>query len=61
MPLYDFKCPTCSKTVEKLVKVGTVSIECLNCGSAAVKQLSAPGGIMSTGAGFYKPSAPEPK
>jgi len=42
MPLYEYKCKKCSRTVELLVLSTTVP-QCSNCGSKALEQLmSAP-------------------
>jgi len=57
MPFYDFKCIECSTTVEKLVKSDVKVVDCPNCGSSAVRQVSAPGGFNLQGDGFYRPSA----
>ena len=46
MPMYDYKCRSCSELFEELVLSSSVSdeeITCPNCGkNKAVKQLSAP-------------------
>ena len=46
MPMYDYKCCSCSELFEELVFSSTVpdeEITCPNCGdNKAVKQLSAP-------------------
>lgn len=57
-PIYDFACPVCNKTTEKIVKSDVTVAECPNCGSEAVRQVSAPGGFNLIGEGFYNPSAP---
>lgn len=40
MPLYLFKCPQCDETREELVRIGTESTTCTQCGTATEKQLS---------------------
>ena len=46
MPMYDYKCRSCSELFEELVFSSSISdeeITCPNCGkNKAVKQLSAP-------------------
>lgn len=42
MPLFDFRCSQCDKTVELLIR-GNTSPVCPSCGSTAMqKQVSAP-------------------
>lgn len=43
MPLYDFTCPACDATFERLTSIGAAnrSIECPNCGREAERILSA--------------------
>lgn len=40
MPFYKFECPTCKIQKEELVKMGTESTTCSECGSATKKLLS---------------------
>ena len=66
MPMYDYKCRSCSQPFEELVFSSTVPDEeiiCPNCGeNKAVKQLSAP--VVSVGSSFEpaceKPGCPTP-
>ena len=61
MPMYDYKCRSCSQPFEELVFSSTVPDEeiiCPNCGeNKAVKQLSAP--VVSVGSSF-EPSCEKP-
>lgn len=40
MAFYTFKCPNCDVTKDELVKVGTESTVCKECGTDTEKQLS---------------------
>lgn len=42
MPLYDFHCPRCAKTLELLLKLNASAPHCPDCGSPLQKQLSKP-------------------
>jgi len=41
MPLYDFKCRKCEKTLEKIASIDTVAITC-DCGDLMDKQIGMP-------------------
>lgn len=60
MPIFEFKCESCKKVIEKIVKSDITFTECPNCSSKAVKQLSAPGGFDLKGDGWYKGNASKP-
>ncbi len=54
MPLYDFKCPACGHTHEKLVKSGgDVPPPCPKCERPTERQVSAPGHYDLQGGGWY--------
>jgi putative FmdB family regulatory protein len=55
MPFYTFKCPKCNVTADELVRMGTESTKCAECGEDTVKQpsfktfaLGLPNGFAST-------------
>jgi putative FmdB family regulatory protein len=61
MPLFDFTCEQCGKTVEKIIQrfkeaEETNEIPC-ECGGVAKKQIGVPLPAHLYGEGFYKPSA----
>ena len=39
MPLYDFQCADCGRTIEALVMAPTDQVECSHCGSRNLKKL----------------------
>lgn len=40
MPLYEYRCPTCGQTFEKLVRLGaTEAPPCPSCGAAGAERL----------------------
>lgn len=51
--LSDWKCQSCGHTFEKLVDSKVDTIDCIECGESAIKQLSAPGGFQFKGNGYY--------
>ncbi len=55
MPIYDFKCTKCEALSEKLVKLGTETIECPECGSEAKRtvQQGTPSNFILKGTGWY--------
>lgn len=54
MPAYDFRCPQCEKTVEKIFAIYTNSTEwCEECEVPMEKQFSAPG-VIFKGTGWGK-------
>lgn len=38
MPIYQFDCEVCEKSVDEIVPVGTKEIVCPKCGGKALKQ-----------------------
>ena len=42
MPLYDYRCQSCDKTVELLVRSPEASPPCPTCGDEMVRLVSAP-------------------
>lgn len=39
MPLYEYKCPTCDLTIEKLQKISDLSPCCPKCEEPTVRQI----------------------
>lgn len=60
MPIFEFKCESCKKITEKIVKSDITYVECPNCSGKATKQLSAPGGFDLRGTGWFKGNASKP-
>lgn len=52
MPLYQYQCPTCGRTVEKIKNINDDSNEECECGSIAVKIISQSTFILK-GGGWY--------
>lgn len=50
--LYDFTCSECEHHFEKMVKIGTSSLVCPECGARALKDFTAPA-FQLKGDGFY--------
>ncbi len=50
MPLYEYECATCDKTVEVLVRTQTETAECPDCGQGKLTRIvSAPAAPASSG------------
>ena len=54
MPLYEFHCPGCDRTFEKLVNQQPDEIRCPNCGKTAERKVSV---FAATGLGCNAPSS----
>ena len=54
MPIFNYICPKCKEEIEKIVKDSEQKIACATCGTIMERQLSAPGGFVKKGEGFYK-------
>jgi putative FmdB family regulatory protein len=53
MPLYEYKCSSCSRTFERLERVSAPTTrECPSCGGESRRQLSAPA-LQFKGTGWY--------
>lgn len=53
MPIYEFKCEKCSKSIEVMQKVSDAEpAECGDCGGSMVKVFH-PVGLIFKGSGFY--------
>lgn len=53
MPIYSYKCDSCGKTFDKLLKAnGNGNVKCIYCDSDS-KRLFSPVGIIFKGSGFY--------
>jgi putative FmdB family regulatory protein len=48
VPLYEFECGRCGARFEDLVRVGTETVECRECGAEGARRV-------------YSPPAPEPR
>jgi putative FmdB family regulatory protein len=55
MPINVYECKKCKASVEKLEKIGEVSLKCDKCGTA-LKKIICGGNFVLKGDGFYKPS-----
>lgn len=54
MPTYEYRCPSCGNNFEKFQKMSDEPVaECPECGTAAVRRLSAGAGLVFKGSGFY--------
>jgi len=52
MPIYEFHCPACNRTFEKLSKMADTDQPCPDCGKPAKKAISLPAkGQLGTPAG----------
>lgn len=54
MPIFDYKCPKCEITTERMVKKAEEEVQCRVCQTTMAKLVSAPAGFILKGAGFYK-------
>ncbi|MCP4341338.1 MAG: hypothetical protein GY799_21235 [Desulfobulbaceae bacterium] len=65
MPIYKFKCATCSEEAERIESVGTEIVYCDICGQIAQRmhgsELPAPAQIEAGVGGVYKPRYGERK
>lgn len=53
MPIYNYRCINCDRTLEKLSKVNESNPRC-ECGFVMIKVPSVPGAFDLKGKGFYK-------
>ena len=55
MPTYEFRCPTGHdfERFFKTISTAPSEVECPECGALAARQLSAGGGLVFKGSGFY--------
>jgi putative FmdB family regulatory protein len=55
MPTYDYRCPNghVSEKFFRKISDATVELSCPVCGATAERQLSAGGGLLFKGSGFY--------
>lgn len=60
MPLYTYKCSKCEHVFEKITQSYVRAIPCEKCSDIAQRQISAPGGFILKGDGWYKGSASKP-
>ena len=60
MPTYDYRCKQCGHHFEMFLGINDTSeIKCPNCEGLAERQLSAEGGFLLKGKGFYKTDYPK--
>jgi putative FmdB family regulatory protein len=54
MPTYEYRCPKCETRFERFQKItATPGAKCPSCGARAERLLSAGGGLVFKGSGFY--------
>lgn len=54
MPTYEYRCPKCKTEFETFQKItATAGAKCPKCGAKAERMLSAGGGLVFKGSGFY--------
>ena len=54
MPTYDYKCPKCNTEFQEVQKMSDKPVaKCPKCGAKAERQMSAGGGFVFKGSGFY--------
>ena len=54
MPTYDYRCQKCGQIFEKFLSIIDVAdIHCPACGAISKRQISAGGGLLFKGSGFY--------
>lgn len=54
MPTYEYRCPKCGHEFEKFQRMSDDPVaECGECGASAERLLSAGGGLLFKGEGFY--------
>lgn len=54
MPTYDYKCPKCGTEFQEFQKMSAKpGAKCPSCGGKAERQMSAGGGLVFKGSGFY--------
>jgi putative FmdB family regulatory protein len=66
MPTYEYECEQCGQAIEEFYrnpKDAPQRTLCLNCGlpTSAVRKISAGGGVIFRGSGFYCTDYKEPK
>ena len=52
MPIFDYKCPACDITEEKIVKNSDIEVLCSRCTTPMIKLLSCPSFVLK-GEGFF--------
>lgn len=53
MPTYEYKCPACSHGFEQFRPISYPQARCPICGTKANRLISAGGGVIFKGSGFY--------
>jgi putative FmdB family regulatory protein len=54
MPTYEYRCPQCGTNFEKFQKMSDPPVApCPGCGAEAERRISAGGGLVFKGSGFY--------
>ncbi len=54
MPIYEYHCPLCNVSFEKLMKLGAATPPCISCGSSNPRKLVSAGSFVLKGGGWYK-------
>lgn len=54
MPIYDFKCTTCEREWDELMKAGEVPADCKYCGHHTVEKMVSRTNFRLKGAGWYE-------
>ena len=54
MTIYEYRCPECEHTFEKLVKLNAKPPACPECGAPEVRKLVSAAGFILKGSGWYK-------
>src|SRR6266849_2353514 len=55
MPTYEYKCPKCGHEYEKIQKItDNARAKCPKCGTRGERVISAGGGVIFKGSGFYE-------
>jgi putative FmdB family regulatory protein len=55
MPTYEYECEKCSKRFERFQSINAKPLaKCPDCGGRARRRISAGGGVIFKGSGFYE-------
>ena len=56
MPIYEYKCPSCSHEFEKLMKIDSAAPNCPKCAFPGTERKLSASSFVLKGGGWYKPS-----